>query len=90
MTPHVEWDYYGINEMVLFEAEIDGSERKLLFHPDRNGIAYTLDRDTGELLVAEKYDPAVNWTTGVDMDPNSETYGRPAEIGRASCRERVL
>ena len=37
-------------------------------HFDRNGLGYTLDRDTGELLVAEKYDPVVNWTSGVDMN----------------------
>jgi PQQ-dependent dehydrogenase (methanol/ethanol family) len=80
MTPHDEWDYDGVNENILFDAEIDGKERKLLFHPDRNGLAYTLDRETGELLVAEKYDPAVNWTTGVDMDPNSPTFGRPEVV----------
>ena len=73
--------------MILFEAEIDGQERKLLFHPDRNGLAYTLDRETGELLVAEKYDPAVNWTTGVDMDPNSETFGRPAVVAEFSTEQ---
>ena len=55
--------------------------------PDRNGIAYTLDRETGELLVAEKYDPAVNWTTGVDMDPNSETFGRPAVVAAMSTEQ---
>ena len=87
MTPHDEWDYDGINEMVLFEGEVDGKERKLLFHPDRNGLAYTLDRETGELLVAEKYDPAVNWTTGVDMDPNSPTYGRPAVVPAMSTEQ---
>ncbi len=80
MTPHDEWDYDGVNEMVLFDAKMDGKERKLLFHPDRNGLAYTLDRETGELLVANKYDPAVNWTTGVDMDPKSPTFGRPAVV----------
>jgi len=80
MTPHDEWDYDGVNENILFDAEMDGKERKLLFHPDRNGIAYTLDRETGELLVAAKFDPAVNWTTGVDMDPNSPTFGRPAVV----------
>jgi PQQ-dependent dehydrogenase (methanol/ethanol family) len=84
MTPHDEWDFDGVNENILFEAEIDGVERKLLFHPDRNGLAYTLDRETGELLVAEKYDPAVNWTSGVDMDPNSETFGRPAVVAEFS------
>ncbi|GLK66161.1 PQQ-dependent dehydrogenase, methanol/ethanol family [Paracoccus kondratievae] len=84
MTPHDEWDYDGVNEMILTNQTIDGQERKLLTHFDRNGLAYTLDRESGELLVAEKYDPAVNWTTGVDMDPNSETYGRPAVVAEYS------
>ena len=38
-----------------------------LAHFDRNGFGYTLNRETGELLVAEKYDPQVNWATKVDM-----------------------
>ena len=84
MTPHDQWDYDGVNEMILTEQEIDGEERKLLTHFDRNGIAYTMDRVTGELLVAEKYDPVVNWTTGVDMDPESDTYGRPQVVAEYS------
>ena len=87
MTPHDEWDYDGINEMILTEQEIDGVERKLLTHFDRNGLAYTMDRVSGELLVAEKYDPAVNWTTGVDMDPASENYGRPAVVAQYSTEQ---
>ncbi|MGB3243360.1 MAG: lanthanide-dependent methanol dehydrogenase XoxF5 [Sulfitobacter sp.] len=87
MTPHDEWDYDGINEMILTEQEIDGEERKLLSHFDRNGLGYTMDRVTGELLVAEKYDPVVNWTTGVDMDPASETYGRPAVVAQYSTEQ---
>ncbi|SLN69512.1 lanthanide-dependent methanol dehydrogenase XoxF5 [Ruegeria meonggei] len=87
MTPHDEWDYDGINEMILTEQEIDGTERKLLTHFDRNGLGYTMDRVTGELLVAEKFDPVVNWTTGVDMDPNSETYGRPAVVAQYSTEQ---
>nr|WP_305884466.1 lanthanide-dependent methanol dehydrogenase XoxF5 [Notoacmeibacter sp. MSK16QG-6] len=87
MTPHDEWDFDGINEMILTDQEIDGQMRKLLTHFDRNGLAYTMDRESGELLVAEKYDPAVNWTTGVDMDPNSETYGRPAVVAEYSTEQ---
>src|SRR4030081_2849906 len=71
MTPHDEWDYDGVNEMILTDQQIDGKDRKLLTHFDRNGFAYTLDRVNGELLVAEKYDPKVNWATKVDMDKNS-------------------
>ena len=84
MTPHDEWDYDGINEMVLTEQKIDGKERKLLTHFDRNGFGYTLDRTNGELLVAEKYDPIVNWATKVDMDKSSKTYGRPLVVPQFS------
>lgn len=87
MTPHDEWDYDGVNEMILTDQEIDGQERKLLTHFDRNGLAYTLDRENGELLVAEKYDPVVNWTTGVDMDENSDTYGRPTVVAEYSTEQ---
>ncbi|MDD1781588.1 methanol/ethanol family PQQ-dependent dehydrogenase [Enterovibrio sp. ZSDZ35] len=68
MTPHDEWDYDGINEMILVDKKFNGKDRKLLVHFDRNGFGYTLDRVTGELLVAEKFDPAVNWATHVDME----------------------
>ncbi len=56
MTPHDEWDYDGINEMVLYEK--DG--KKLLSHFDRNGIGYTLDRTNGKVLVANAFGP-INW-----------------------------
>ena len=75
MTPHDEWDYDGVNEMILSEQEIDGEMHKVLVHFDRNGFGYTLDRETGELLVAEKFDPAVNWATHVDMET-----GRPQVV----------
>jgi PQQ-dependent dehydrogenase (methanol/ethanol family) len=84
MTPHDEWDYDGVNEMILSDQAIGGQPRKLLTHFDRNGLGYTLDRVTGELLVAEKYDPKVNWTSGVDMNKNSPTYGRPTVLKAAS------
>ncbi len=87
MTPHDEWDFDGINEMILSDQEIDGKMRKLLTHFDRNGLGYTMDRVSGELLVAEKFDPAVNWTTGVDMDPNSANYGRPAVVAQYSTEQ---
>ena len=84
MTPHDEWDYDGINEVPLVDIKIDGKERKVLAHFDRNGFGYTLDRVTGELLVAEKFDPAVNWATKVDMDKSSPTYGRPLVVAKYS------
>jgi PQQ-dependent dehydrogenase (methanol/ethanol family) len=88
MTPHDEWDYDGVNEMILSDQQMNGQNRKLLTHFDRNGLAYTMDRVTGELLVAEKYDPKVNWTTGVDMNKASPTYGRPKVVDQYSTEKQ--
>jgi PQQ-dependent dehydrogenase (methanol/ethanol family) len=82
MTPHDEWDYDGVNENLLADIEVDGRMRKSLVHFDRNGFGYTLDRENGELLVAEKFDPAVNWATHVDM-----RTGRPQVVDRYSTHK---
>ena len=87
MTPHDEWDYDGVNEMILADQNIGGTARKILVHFDRNGFGYTLDRVNGELLVAEKFDPKVNWATKVDMDKNSKTYGRPSVVAQYSTEQ---
>ena len=84
MTPHDEWDFDGVNEMILTDQQVGGTDRKLLTHFDRNGLGYTLDRVTGELLVADKFDPKVNWTSGVDMNKGSPTYGRPKVLDQYS------
>ncbi len=86
MTPHDEWDFDGVNEMILTDQTIGGTPRKLLTHFDRNGFGYTLDRATGDLLVAEKFDPVVNWATKVDMDKSSKTYGRPLVVDAYSTQ----
>ncbi|MGY1489534.1 methanol/ethanol family PQQ-dependent dehydrogenase [Methylobacillus pratensis] len=77
LTPHDEWDYDAVNETILWDA--DG--KKLATHFDRNGFGYTLDRQTGKLLVAEKMHPFVNWATGIDLvtgipqkDPKFSTH----------------
>ena len=80
MTPFDQWDYDGINEPILAELDVDGTKRKTATHFDRNGFGYTWDRATGELLVAEKFDPQVNWATGIDMDKSSPQYGRPTAL----------
>ncbi|MBP0590174.1 methanol/ethanol family PQQ-dependent dehydrogenase [Paraburkholderia sp. LEh10] len=67
MTPHDEWDYDGVNEMILSDIPMNGKKVPAIVHFDRNGFGYTLNRETGELLVASKYDPAVNWADRVDL-----------------------
>lgn len=67
-TPHDEWDYAGVNVMMLSEQkDKNGKMRKLLTHPDRNGIIYTLDRENGDLVSANKMDDTANWVKKVDL-----------------------
>jgi PQQ-dependent dehydrogenase (methanol/ethanol family) len=63
MTPHDEWDYDGINEVVLFEH----GGKLYAQHTDRNGFNYTFDAANGSLIVAEKAHPFINWATHVDL-----------------------
>ena len=50
-TPHDEWDYAGVNVMMLSnQKDKDGKDRKLLFHPDRNGIAYRVEEPQRPML----------------------------------------
>jgi PQQ-dependent dehydrogenase (methanol/ethanol family) len=72
-TPHDAWDYDGINENVLVDLNIGGQMRKALVNFDRNGFSYTLDRTTGELLLAEPF-VTVNWAKGIDLKT-----GKPIE-----------
>jgi lanthanide-dependent methanol dehydrogenase len=67
MTPHDQWDFDGVNEVPLVDVTIDGKKVPALVHFDRNGFAYTLNRETGQLLSAQKYDPAVNWASEVNL-----------------------
>ncbi|WP_292450570.1 methanol/ethanol family PQQ-dependent dehydrogenase [Methylibium sp.] len=82
MTPFDEWDFDGINEMILADINVKGKPTKALVHFDRNGFGYTMDRISGALLVAEKFDPKVNWATHVDMKT-----GRPQVVKQYSTAQ---
>ncbi|HEY2749721.1 PQQ-dependent dehydrogenase, methanol/ethanol family [Phenylobacterium sp.] len=84
-TPHDQWDYDGVNENVLIDANVAGQPRKLLVHLDRNGFGYTLDRTTGRIVVAKPFS-SLNWATGIDP-----ATGRPLVIAdkQAKLEEKV-
>jgi lanthanide-dependent methanol dehydrogenase len=70
-TPHDSWDFDATGAMVLADLTIGGRPVKALVHFDKNGFAYTFDRATGRLLVAQPFVP-VTWAHGVDLNT-----GRP-------------
>lgn len=67
-TPHDQWDYDAVNEMILTDQDVNGESRKVLTHFDRNGFAFTIDRATGEVLAAKTYGEGVNWATDYDLE----------------------
>ena len=67
MTPHDEWGFDGVNEIPLVDQKINDKLRQTAVHFDANGFAYTLDRISGELLLADKFDPSINWSRGVNL-----------------------
>ena len=74
-VPAETWDYTATQHMVLAEIEWDGSPRKVLMQAPKAGFFYIYDRETGELLSAEKYGRKVTWASHYDMQT-----GRPVEL----------
>ena len=70
-TPHDSWDFDAAAEMVLADLRIAGTMRKVLVHFDKNGFAYTIDRATGQVLVAQPF-VQENWAKRIDLET-----GRP-------------
>ena len=76
MTPHDEWDYDGVNEMIL--ADI----RRRRARPHRPSSTSTATASATRSIAQpascwsrEKFDPAVNWATEIDMET-----GRPEVV----------
>ena len=78
MTPHDEWDYDGVNEVILY----DKGGKTYAWHHDRNGFLYTWNAHTGALVAAEKSHPFVNWATDVDLKT-----GVPSKLASASTHQ---
>ncbi len=73
-TPHDNWDYDATGAMVLADLTVAGKSTRALVHFDKNGFAYTLDRATGKLLLAEPF-VKVNWAKSIDLQS-----GRPVIV----------
>ena len=73
-TPGDNWAYTATQHIILADLQLDGIDRKVLMQAPKNGFFYVLDRETGELLSADKYVRA-SWASHVDL-----ATGRPVEL----------
>jgi quinohemoprotein ethanol dehydrogenase len=81
-TPGDSWDYTATQHIILTELDWEGEQRKVLMQAPKNGFFYVLDRETGELLAANKFVRAT-WATHVDMET-----GRPVLTDTADYSDK--
>jgi lanthanide-dependent methanol dehydrogenase len=82
-SPHDPYDYDAVNENLLLDLNINGTVRKVIARPERNGYMYVIDRATGEVLSADAYG-VVNSSTGVDLKTGRLHYNdeKKPEVGK--------
>ena len=72
-TPWDCWDYDAVSTPVLADVTLPGhGPVQALFHHDKNGFFYALDRTDGRFLYGEPIVPGINWAFGLDPET-----GRP-------------
>ena len=66
-TPWDCWDYDAVSTPLLADVELgDRGLVKALFHHDKNGFFYALDRTDGKFIYGEPIVPGINWAFGLD------------------------
>ena len=66
-SPHDTHDWDNVETPVLFNASINGQNRRLLAQAARNGFFFVLDRTNGKNIVSKPF-VALNWAKGVDAN----------------------
>ena len=91
VVAHDSWDYDEIMENIAIDMPWQGRMRKLLLHPGRTGFMFVLDRETGEVLSAEKYEP-VNWANSYNLKTGlpDENPDKRAHFGKYTTQSRPV
>jgi quinohemoprotein ethanol dehydrogenase len=80
---HDIWDYDGTNPVILFDAEIDGTQRKGIAAAGKTSFVYILDRTNGEPLIGIEERP-------VPQEPRQKTAAtQPYPIGDALTPQHI-
>jgi alcohol dehydrogenase (cytochrome c) len=74
-TPRDVWDWDAQSWPILIDMPWEGKPRKLVFHANRNGFFYALDRTNGKFLRATRLAELITWAKGIDP-----VTGRPQMV----------
>jgi alcohol dehydrogenase (cytochrome c) len=80
---HDIWDYDGATPVILFDAEIDGKERKCIAAASKTSWVYFLDRTDGRPLIGIEERP-------VPQEPRQKTSAtQPFPVGDAITPQQI-
>lgn len=65
-SPHDTHDWDATQVPILFDAEINGQQRKLVAQASRNGFYFLLDRTNGKNLLTKPFVESLNWHKGIN------------------------
>jgi alcohol dehydrogenase (cytochrome c) len=83
-TPHDLHDWDSAHVPVLADLQIAGRLRKVVMVANRNSFFFTLDRETGELIVGKPFTDNTNWAAA--LGPG----GHPVVLDEVGTAERCL
>jgi alcohol dehydrogenase (cytochrome c) len=83
-TPHDIHDWDSAHVPVQADVNVAGRKQKVVMVANRNGFFYTLNRETGQLLVAKPFIDGSNWAKEVGPD------GRPIVLDNVGTPDKCL
>jgi alcohol dehydrogenase (cytochrome c) len=83
-TPHDVHDWDSAHVPIQADLTMTGRPRKVVMVANRNGFFYTIDRETGELLVGKPFIDGSNWSKEIGKD------GRPIVLDNIGTPDRCL
>lgn len=83
--PHDVWDFDTAYENILFNANVNGQQRKLLLNVNKGGVVWVNDRSTGEFVAGYPIVKHINFIKGLDakgnlVGRNEPPVGKPTLI----------
>jgi quinohemoprotein ethanol dehydrogenase len=80
-NPRNDWDFDTNMDISLAKININGKSRQVLVHAPKSGFLYVVDRATGKLISADKFE-LVTWADHVDLATGKPVENPDARAGK--------
>ena len=80
MVPGDEWDYDGVQQLMIADVTIQGQLRKVIMQANKNGFYYVLDRFTGKFISGQPF-AKVTWAKGLNEETGRPIFNKESYYG---------